>query len=101
MKYFLLILGLILFQTELAADTKQLYTSKSYPYSNLINQTDEVKIYFTEEQSSVTCRVQVTKASKQWQSTKVTVQSARFQQAPLASCLQRDKAKMILKQSRQ
>jgi len=100
MKYLLVIILMLSFHSPLMADIKQLYTSKAYPYSNLISHTDEVKIYFTEKDDQVICRVKISKADQHWHSDKVTIKNSRFQQAPLANCLQRDMAKSILKQSR-
>ena len=100
MRYFLLLIMSLFLSVQASANSIQLYTNQGYPYSNLINHTDQVKIFFTEKQSKTICRVEISKGDKHWNSSRVQVETKHFQQAPLASCLQRSMAKSILKQSR-
>lgn len=76
-----------------------LYSSKGYPYQNLLNktQTGLIKIIYSESQDNVECSVELELDDLQLKSQSRTTTKDKFTQAPLASCLQRKQAKAWLK----
>lgn len=81
------------------ANTTTLFSEKGYPYKDLIQRTESVKIIYTEDNQEVTCKVAVTSHDHNWQSNTKTVNHKAFEQAPLASCLTREEAKNLLAQT--
>ncbi len=90
------ILSASLVMTIQANDEIQLYSEAGYPYKNLINKAKAVKIFFTEKEDIVVCRVEVSRDSKNKTTEKVEVTKKQFEQAPLVSCLPRTEAKKLL-----
>ncbi|REL27322.1 hypothetical protein DXX93_12610 [Thalassotalea euphylliae] len=76
----------------------KLYSHQGYPYKQLINRANQVKLSFTESKAKklVTCRVNVALGNEVFDSPKVTVTNAAFTEKPLASCLARNQAKAWL-----
>lgn len=75
---------------------EKLYSEKGYPYKELIQRSDSVKIFYTEKDALVNCKVEVNNQQDVWTSTAVSITKDSFTEAPLASCLKRNKAKEIL-----
>lgn len=91
-----LILSLTLTSGFVYAETEMLYSEKGYPYKNLINRSDKVKIIYSEKDASVDCRVEVELQGTTWKSNSLQVKKQDFETAPLSSCLGREKAKQML-----
>ncbi|WP_416307021.1 hypothetical protein [Neptunicella sp. SCSIO 80796] len=83
-------------QSALSAEMVHLYSSKGYPYSRLIQKTDSVKIFYTENNAEIDCKIEVNWRGDKWLSPARKVTQAEFNQAPLASCLPRSLAKEVL-----
>lgn len=89
--------------------SNKVYTSKGYPYKNLIHRTNEVKIYYSEKTSksnghkhshhSIRCRVEVELEGTIYKSVTKEVDQQSFKAEPLSSCLSRERAKQILSAS--
>ena len=88
-----LLLSLIAFSAFTNAAIESKYSTKGYPYKDLIERTQEVKIIYSENTQSITCRVEVTDENSQWLSDSKTISHQTFAEAPLASCLSREDAK--------
>lgn len=99
MKILLLILAISGFTPlsfEAHAEIGMLYSEKGYPYRDLIARTDEIKIFYTEKDATVRCRVEVAFHGVTWKPAGKQVAQRAFDEAPLSSCLSRDKARQIL-----
>lgn len=95
----LLIISVVAIFGSANAETNMLYTEKGYPYKDLVNRSNEVKIIYSENKSKVVCRVEVDMNGTVWQSPSNDVTKTRFEQTPLSSCLPRERAKQILASS--
>jgi len=87
---------LFLAMTIQASEEIQLYSEAGYPYENLIRKAKSVKILFTESEGDVICRVNILLSTQDKMTEKMKVSKKQFEEAPLASCLTRAKAKKIL-----
>jgi len=91
------IVGIFVAMTIQANEDIKLYSEAGYPYENLIHEAKSIKILFTESEDNVTCRVNVSLSTQEKITEKIKVSKKQFDQAPLASCLTRTKAKKILR----
>ncbi|WP_448555854.1 hypothetical protein [Thalassotalea montiporae] len=102
MKYFTLLVLLSITTSLLASpnDSKleKIYSHQGYPYKQLINRANEVKLSFTETElnSTVTCHVLVQLNNQLFESEQVSIPQQAFAEKPLASCLDRQQAKKLL-----
>ncbi|REL24397.1 hypothetical protein [Thalassotalea euphylliae] len=102
MKYFTLLILLSIATSLLAAShnskLEKVYSHQGYPYKQLINRANKVKLSFTEAKlnSTVTCRVLVQLNNQLFESAQVSVTQQAFTEKPLASCLDRQQAKKLL-----
>lgn len=80
------------------ATSAKLYSHQGYPYKQLINRANQVKLSFTElkTENLVRCRVNIALGNEVFDSPKVTVTKEAFTNKPLASCLARKQAKSWL-----
>ena len=78
------------------AAIETMYSAKGYPYKDLIERAEEVKIIYSENANSVTCKVAITSTADHWLSDSKTISHKTFAEAPLASCLSREDAKAQL-----
>lgn len=92
----LILLSLSSISLMASAELSMVFTEKGYPYKNLVNRTESVKIFYTEKDHEVSCRVEVEVDGTNWKSAKQQVSKQAFSETPLASCLSRDRAKQIL-----
>jgi len=88
-------IGTLVSSTVSAAETK-LYSAMGHPYKLLITRSEQVKIIYSEANSNIDCRVEVS-----WQNNLVTTPAVKvkkqdFTDKPLASCLPRVEAKKLL-----
>ncbi|WDE10292.1 hypothetical protein [Thalassomonas haliotis] len=86
----------LLMVTIVQANADKVYSAQGYPYKLLINRADEVKIFYREHKSGIYCYVQVSRKGEKMTSEEVEVTAEQFEQLPLASCLPRKAAKVIL-----
>lgn len=76
------------------------YSSKGYPYKNLIHRSKTIKIFYRQEQANIHCRVEVAlNDSTVTASTVREIDQQAFADTPLSSCLPRDQAKRLLAQT--
>ncbi|WP_281558423.1 hypothetical protein [Thalassomonas sp. RHCl1] len=78
------------------ANADKVYSAQGYPYKLLINRADEVKIFYREHKTGISCHVEVSRNREKMTSVKVEVTAEQFEQLPLASCLPRKAAKTLL-----
>jgi len=89
------ILTLIVINSVQASQEK-LYTEKKYPYNLLLTRSDSVKIIYTNNKEYINCKVEVNWKNEMVTSLKTRVSKLKFNKEPLASCLPREQAKIIL-----
>jgi hypothetical protein len=75
---------------------KKLHIQKGYPYEGLVNRSEQVKILYTEEGSSVNCHVEVSQKGQIWQGKERSISLKKFTQKPLRACIDREEAKKLL-----
>ena len=95
-QFLLLILFVPFFLNAAQQQVKMVYSQQGYPWKDLIRVSDSVKIFYTENQGKIHCRVSVTEAQHQWQSKGVETSEKAFTHQPLRSCLPRAVAKQQL-----
>jgi hypothetical protein len=71
----------------------------NYPYKNLINRTDSVKVFYIMNSGSFSCKVEVVLDNMMWISPGKRISKELFYNDPLSNCLSREKAKHILSQT--
>lgn len=93
-----LLISLVSLSSHLVAQEQSttLYSASGHPYSDLIRTADEVKIFYSQFQGMIQCRVALSEGDYQWQSGTSEVSDQDFEQQPLKSCLPRDEAKRQL-----
>lgn len=74
----------------------EVYTSKGYPYKNLLNRSKQVKIFYRQGDNNIHCRVEVAVGDTIVKSATSEVNQLSFETTPLSSCLSRDQAKQLL-----
>lgn len=74
----------------------KVYTSKGYPYKNLLNRSKQVKIFYRQDDNNIHCRVEVAVGDTIVKSATNAVNLQSFEDTPLSSCMSRDQAKQIL-----
>ncbi len=70
-----------------------------YPYKNLVNRTDQVKVFYTTNKQNISCRVEVELDKMTWSSAEKTILSEPSTNELLVNCLSRETAKQILTQT--
>ncbi len=73
--------------------------ANDYPYKNLIGRSSSVKIFFTNNDDGLICRVEVSSDNMKWASAEKKTSTAFFNADPLSNCLSRESAEQILFQS--
>ncbi|GLR71946.1 hypothetical protein GCM10007852_28540 [Agaribacter marinus] len=81
--------------SKASAEISRDHEKGEYPYTRLVNHTDSIKVFFTENKKDVTCHVRVITPLRQWQSEPVTVSKLVFEKTPLMACLPRKNAQGI------
>lgn len=92
----LLITVCLLSSNQLQAEELQLYSTMGHPYKLLITRSDKVKIIYSEKDEKINCRVEVNWQADTFSTSIVQVSKKRFTTKPLASCLPRQQAKIML-----
>jgi hypothetical protein len=67
-----------------------------YPYKLLINRTDIIKIIYSESDDNISCKVIISWNEQELQTSLTHITKEQFNKKPLASCLPRKEAKVIL-----
>jgi len=74
-------------------------SANDYPYRNLIDRTDDVKVFYTETSKGFNCRVEVKLDNMKWVSVEKKMNKELFSDSPLSNCLSREVAEQMLLQS--
>lgn len=85
--------------TSSLAEPKQIdkvYTEKGYPFSGLVDRSEEVKIFYTELTDNITCRVEVLQNGQIWRGEEHSTSLKEFTVTPLRACMARVDAKKLL-----
>jgi len=75
---------------------EQLASTMGYPYKLLINRTDTVKIIYSESNENIYCKVIISWNGQEVQTSSAQTTKEKFNDKPLANCLTRKDAKLIL-----
>ena len=94
-------LGLLLFFTSLHSLANinrgtDIYIQKGYPYEGLVHRSEEVRIFYTNMENQVSCRVEILQKGKVWKGEAQQASLKKFKEKPLRTCLDRDEAKQFL-----
>ncbi|AAZ27769.1 hypothetical protein [Colwellia psychrerythraea] len=73
--------------------------AENYPYKNLINRTDSLKVFYIMNGESFSCKVEAVLDNMMWVSPEKKISKELFYNDPLSNCLSREKAKQILSQT--
>ncbi|WP_286265978.1 hypothetical protein [Thalassotalea atypica] len=92
----LTITALLTFSYDSMAEYKKVYSEQGYPYKLLIHNADSVKIFYRESEQGISCRVKVSWDNKVAESKVQKISQQNFIKTPLASCLPRKQAKVLL-----
>jgi len=90
---------MLLFCNSTFAEQLTVDTALNYPYKNLINRTDDVKIFYTTNNDNLTCRVEIKLDKMKWASVEKKINKTFFYHDPLTNCLSKESAEQILLQS--
>jgi hypothetical protein len=74
-------------------------SANNYPYKNLINRTDVIKIFYTTFDGEQSCRVEVELDEMKWISVEKAINKDVFSKDKLSNCLSRETAEQILLQT--
>lgn len=82
----------------LANVNKNLTVSSGYPYQDLVQRFDEVRIRYsdTDALDQIVCSVELTLNQEEYESVTSTVSTRDFESAPLKTCISRKQAKSFL-----
>jgi hypothetical protein len=75
---------------------KKVYTQNGYPYEALVDRSQEVKIFYTEQENNVRCRVEVIQDGQVWKGEAQIASAKKFSEKPLRACINRNDAKKLL-----
>ena len=78
------------------ANVEKVFTEQGYPYKQLVQRSDTVKLIYSQDGHNVTCKVAIEHKGQASTTPKQTISAAKFADKPLASCLKRDAAKSLL-----
>lgn len=95
----LLFISVLLFCNLARAEYITISTADIYPYKNLIERTDTVKVFYIKNDGNLSCRVEVLLGNMKWASAKKKISKEFFNHAPLSNCLSRETAEKILLQT--
>lgn len=72
------------------------YTQKSYPYGGLVQRSDQVRIFYSQSDDNINCRVEVSNNGNIWRGSEHNTSEKEFSLAPLSACMDRVDAKRLL-----
>lgn len=75
---------------------EKIFTQKGYPYKDLVQRTELVKLHYNDAGESVNCSVEIISGSQVWFSPSLNISKRSFKKAPFASCIERSFAKKVL-----
>lgn len=75
---------------------EKLTSAMGYPYKLLIKRSDSIKIIYSESSDNINCKVIINWNEQEVQTLSKQVTKEKFNDKPLASCLARKEAKVIL-----
>ncbi|KGJ95234.1 hypothetical protein [Colwellia psychrerythraea] len=94
-----IIVSLLVFCNLTSANNITVDKVNNYPYKNLINRTDDIKIFYITRDGSQTCNVEIILKNMKWTSIEMEVKKENFNDDILSNCLTKDKAEIILFQT--
>lgn len=74
-------------------------SANNYPYKNLVERTDVIKVFYTTNGGEQRCRVEVILKKMKWISSENKIDENVFNKNKLSNCLSREKAQQILLQT--
>ncbi|MEW6998912.1 hypothetical protein AADZ86_14605 [Colwelliaceae bacterium BS250] len=91
--------SLLAFCNIAAAESITVHTANNYPYDNLINRTHQVKVFYTNSDKKMSCRVEVVLDEMKWTSAEMKINQKFSNNDLLSNCLSREAAEQILFQT--
>jgi hypothetical protein len=94
----LLVLSIFLSGNGFASNNTQqkMYSHQGYPYSNLIQKTEQVLIRYIDKNQGVECQIEVIKGQQHWMLDKQWASKKDFAEKPFKSCVNRNEVKDLL-----
>jgi hypothetical protein len=92
-------ISLVIFCNLSLAGQVTVDSATNYPYKNLINRTDVVKVFYTTTKGIYKCRVEIALNSMKWISMEKELHNNVLNDDILSNCLSREKAEKILFQT--
>lgn len=94
----LLLLSIFISGNIFASTNSQemVFSQEGYPYSNLIQKSEQVRILYSDKNGGIECRIEVINGQASWILNKQWVSKKKFDEQPLRSCVDRNEIKEIL-----
>jgi hypothetical protein len=73
-----------------------MYSQDGYPYSNLIETAEQVRIRYIDKDQGIECQVEVINNQQRWMLDKQWASKEDFAAKPFRSCVNRNKVKELL-----
>ena len=93
------LISIFLFCNLASAEYFTVDRADNYPYKNLINRTDTLKVFYIMNGRRFSCKVEAVLDNMKWVSPEKNISKELFYNDPLSNCLSREKAKKILSQA--
>jgi hypothetical protein len=74
----------------------KMYSQVGYPYSNLIETAEQVRIRYIDKDKGIECQVEVINDQQRWMLDKQRTSKEDFAAKPFRSCVTRNKVKELL-----
>lgn len=94
-----IIISFLLISNIAKAEHVMIFSASDYPYKNLIKRTDEVKIFYINNDEGLSCRAEIKRNNQKWTTALQHPNKEAFDHDPLAHCLSSDTAEQILTQT--
>jgi len=92
-------IGTLIFFNLASAEQFTVNIANNYPYKNLVERTDDVKVIYITNNEKFSCRVEVILDKMKWSSVEKEISKEFFNNDPLSNCLSSETAEQILLQS--
>jgi len=92
-------ISVVIFCQLAKAEHVTVATAHNYPYKNLIDRTDVIKVFYIKDDEKKKCKVEVVLDQMKWTSAAKDVHQDAVSHDILASCLSKEAAEQILVQS--
>jgi|GEM_PF-4011677 len=89
----------VLFCNLASAENITIRSADTYPYNNLLERTDDIKVIYVTDDKNLTCRVEVVLDKMKWTSAANIISKKNDNDNLLANCLPEEKAEQILLQT--